>query len=294
MGRADDIFTQGPETLIAQTAAIIAGPVSNFSKRVTERSPDTPSGVPLRWVITGDLINPQFLKGEPTRNAVHFTRSEQAMFVPRPDPLPVWEQNIGEWQEGDSAVVFLARSNPPEIIKVLPSGAGDRDLISLVKEIGSIQSSDKPAPEKWQVYLLTANGDEKKKIALRSLVDGQISWDQLAPLLQKVMTTADTNLRLFTFGLIGYQVTHDKWSGGRSVVDFLCRQLERETDADVTAQYLSHFELMLRFASDEDFRIQRKELRERLRSCLEARCGKLPGGAAGDCADILTRYPVDE
>jgi hypothetical protein len=82
-----------------------------------------------------------------------------------------------------------------------------------------------------------------------------------------------------------------KWSDPAVPADFLCRRLAAETNLEIAGSYLESFDQLLRYASDEDFREKRKELREQLRSCLKDQCLQAGADVAAACKAVLGRYP---
>lgn len=272
MNRFDEMFTTGPETLVAQSRAIVAGPVSHYSKEVKEQSQGS-APIPIRWVISGQLEHPETLKGDAPRTPLCFSREEQSPFLPPLKPVPAWEAEYTQWQPDDKAVVFLGEK-PGEILLVLPSGTGERDLISLVRLIVSIHAtaqSESAQAAAWQRHLLygAASSAESRRIALRSLMKLTRYWSDVASTLRGVMSGKDADLRRYAYGIVAYEIVHDKWSDAAKAAEFLCTQLANEADAEIAESHLQYIDLMLRFATDEDFREQRKALRDQLRGCLK-------------------------
>ena len=272
MNRFDEMFTTGPETLVAQARAIVAGPVSHYSKAVKEQSQGS-TPIPVRWVISGQLEHPETLKGDAPGTSLPFSREEQSPFLPTPEPVPAWEAEYAQWQPDDKAVVFLGEK-PGEILRVLPSETGERDLIALVRLIVSVHAtaqSENAQAVAWQRHLLndTASGAESKRVALRSLMKLTQNWNDVASTLREVMSRKDADLRRYAYGIVAYEIVHDKWSDTAAPAEFLCTQLANETDAEVAASHLQYGNLVLRFASDEDFLEQRKALRDQLHDCLK-------------------------
>lgn len=293
MNGADEIFTTGPETLIAKSAIVIAGAVSNYRKRVTEYSADS-SAIPLRWITSGEIAYPTVLKGRPLESPVRFTRLEQVVFIPRAEPLSAWARAYGEFQPKDHAVIFLEGSRTPQILMVLPSGEGERDMISLAKDIVKIQVSETSAAQTavlWRKCLSSAWSDEGRRAALRSLVAIPMDWNEFQPALDELMASPKTgnNLRSFVFGIVSYGVIHEKWADAGKPLDFLGRRLSAERNADLAVGYLQHVKLLLRFANDEDFRDVRKPLREQLLSCVKQQSSRPEPDVAEECRAILVR-----
>src|SRR5437868_8956388 len=76
---ADAVYKSGLETLVSQSPTIVAGFVSNYSKRVLKESEPGPNAIPLKWVVTGTIDHPRVLKGSLTPISIAFTRTEQSM-----------------------------------------------------------------------------------------------------------------------------------------------------------------------------------------------------------------------
>jgi hypothetical protein len=288
--RADDIFTTGPETLVESAAAVIAGPVSDYEKRVQQSTADS-SHMPLRWEIVGVVAQPEVIKGAAPKTPIRFTHQEQSVVLPTNAPAGGWESDYGEWQPQDRAVIFLDRSQPPGILRAVPSGKGERDFVSLVKEIAAIQV--KPSaqrPDEWRRYLSSAPSDGGRKAALRALIAIPANWAGLAPLLEQVMES-HAGLRTYTFGIVAYGLTRQKWADASKPLDFLCRRFSAETDPDLAIQYVQHFKLIARFANEEAFREARKPLRQQLRTCLQQQSARRDANVAEECRQILTQYP---
>lgn len=272
MNRLDEMFATGPETLVAQSSAIVAGPVSDYSKEVKEQSQGS-TPVPVRWVVSGQLEHPETLKGDVLRTSLRFSREERSPFLPTPEPVPAWEAEYAQWRPDDKAVAFLGKK-PGEILRVLPSGTGERDLISLVRLIVSIHArSESTQAAAWQGHLLNdaASRAESRRVALRSLMKLTRNWSDVASPLRGVMSGKDADLRRYAYGIVAYGIVHDKWSDAAKPAEFLCTQLAKETDAEIAESHRQYVALVLRFAADEDFRAQRKALREQLHGCLKGR-----------------------
>jgi hypothetical protein len=270
MTRFDEMFTTGPETLVAQAHAIVTGPVSGYSKEVKEQSQGS-APIPVRWVISGQLEHPETLKGDAPKNSLRFSCEEQSPFLPPREPVPTWQGEYSQWRADDKAVAFLGQK-PGEILLVLPSGTGQRDLISLVRLIVSIHARSESAQvAAWQRHLLNgaASGAESKRIALRSLMKLTRNWSDVASTLQEVMSEKDADLRRYAYGIVAYEIVHDKWSDAAEPAQFLCMQLAKETNAEIVESHRQYIDLVLRFANEEDFRERRKALRDQLRSCLK-------------------------
>ncbi len=293
MSRMDEMFTVGPELLVSQASTILAGPVSNFAKTVKEMSQGS-DPIPTRWVISGQLAKPEALRGAAPNAPYLFTREEQTPFLPPREPVSEWEADLGQWQPDDKAVVFLGKKG--EVLRVLPSGTGPRDLLSQVRLIASMLAAGRDASAQaaaWTKHLATGSmpAGEDTRIALRSLMRLTHNWNEVMPALRGVMIGNDSAARRYAFGIVAYEVTHQKWADPTHPVEFLCKRLAAEKDLETANSYLEYVDMMLRFASDEDLREQRKPLREQLRSCLKEQCLQAGADVAAACKSVLGRYP---
>ena len=270
MNRFDEMFTTGLETMVANSSAIVAGPVLHYSKNIKEHSEGS-DPIPAKWVISGQLERPETLKGDEQIDSLQLTRNEQTPFLPTPVPVPAWESEYSHWQPGDKAVAFLGKK-PDEILLVVPSGTGDRDLITLVRLIVSNNAMDSTEQvNAWKKHLnhgVKPIG-ESKQIALRSLMKLTTSWSDIEPTSSAVMRDGDADLRRFAYGIVAYSIVKEKWSDATEPVKFLCTQFTNEADTEIVK---SHREFInLRFANKEDFREKRKTMNNQLRDCLKTR-----------------------
>lgn len=274
MNRVDEMFTTGPETLVARSRAIVAGSVSSYSKEVKEQSQGA-APIPIRWVISGRLERPETLKGNPPGTSLQISREERSPFLPAPEPKPAWQAAYDPWQPDDKAVAFLGNA-PGEILLVLPSGTGERDLISLVRlivKIPATASSERDQAAAWQSHLLSgeASSAESKRVALRSLMRLTRNWNDVASTWDAVMRKADANLRRYAYGIVAYGIVHENWSDAIKPAEFLCTLLLKETDTEIAEDYLQYLDLVQRFAANEKSGGQRKALGDQIRGCLQKR-----------------------
>ena len=284
----DDMYTFGPETLIARSTTIVTGPVSGFSQRILLTEPR--SDTPLRWEISGEVARPVALKGMLPPPPIHFVRIEQAVFLMHDNPP--WENDYLLWHPGDHVVIFFENRTRPEI-RVFPSGTGDRDFAALVGRIASVQSIPEPARRfaGWRDELLTGPMAEDKKAAVRALLAFNRPWNEIAPLFrQAIAAAADPFLRAFVFGAVAYAITRQRWPDPAGPAEFLSEVLTRETDTEAAVQYVGVLGPLLGFANEEDHRQERSALRERLRAALR-RCEAGGGEAGAECRDLLERTP---
>ena len=287
MPRADEIYTSGPETLIAESSVIVAGPVLNLVKQITETH--APSGTPLRWEIHGEIERPETLKGDRPPSAIRFTRVEQPVFLDQ-QPQPPWMSDYLLWQPGDEAVIFFQ----PAGLQVFPSGGGERDLVALVRLVVAIQAMSKPE-QRSAAWMAILNSDsstaQAKEAAMRSLVAMRVPFDELLPTFQRVLASSERQVRGFAFGLVVFGITHQLWSEPARPAALLCRKLQAETDDNSVANYLASFSALLNFASEDDFVVARRPLREQLRRCVVEKCDHSAGETAQTCSQILGRFP---
>jgi hypothetical protein len=289
MPRADEIFTSGPETVIAQSNSIVAGPVTNFSRRTLQS--DAPSGTPLHWEIAGDIVHPLVLKGDPPALPLHFTRHEQAAFLDRQDAAS-WETDFLEWQDGDQAVVFLQGAGKTAALRVYPSGSGERDLAAIVKRIAAIQAIADPSARfgAWQNAIKSAPTATERRAALRSLTAMNKPWSDLSATFGDETTFAAPAMRTFVFGLVAYGIMHSRWTDAGAPAGFLCERLERETDRDVLLQEIAMCGTLLAFATEQGYREERQPLTDQLRRCLSRRCQDGNQEATEACKEVLASY----
>src|SRR5262249_27938607 len=186
--RADAIYRMGPETLTAEASAIVTGPVARYAKQVTQQTQPGPDGVPLQWVVTGQVERPQVLKAPAPPAPLSFPRAERAMFMPPDGSALHWEATYGDLAAGDQVVLFFGDGDPKRIRRVVPSGNGERDLASLVREVVAIQAAA-PAEQvkRWLAYVNNAPSEEGRKAALRSLIVIPVDWDKLEPAVDKLL-----------------------------------------------------------------------------------------------------------
>lgn len=280
--RADEIYRSGPENLVAQSSTILAGPISQFAKEVQSRSQGGDDSIPLKWVISGILEKPQILKGEAPAQAIRFSRSEQSLILPRDRSQAAWEQAYGELAPDGQVVIFLGDKSPESILKVLPSGAGEQNLIRLVKDIVQIQAvADQPERlKRWLSYVDNSPSDIGRKAALRSFIAEGGQWAQLAPILERLLTNSQLSrdFQAFAFGIVAFNVIQEKWGDARDeVLQFLCRRFSEEREPRLAIQYVYSLGLIFNYCDDENFRRQRRVVRQTLERCLEERRSLVAG-----------------
>ncbi len=274
--RADEIYRRGSETLIAQSTTILAGPISNYSQNVQLRSEGGADSIPLRWVVSGVIDKPQTLKGQAPSGAVRFSRAEQSIVLPKDPSTADWESVYGELTLDGQVVIFFGDTSPESILKVLPSGAGEENLIGLVKEIVQAQAiaDQSERVKRWLLSIKSCVSDECRKAALRSFIADRGEWPQLVPILEQALSNSQLSreFRAFGFNIVVYNVIQEKWGDSRdAVLAFLCRVFSNELDPRLAIQYVYSLGLIFKFCDDEDFRSQRRSMRQRLESCFEQR-----------------------
>ncbi len=270
--RADQVYTDGPETLVAQSPTILAGPVSSYARRVVETSqPPGPDAMPMRWIVSGRLENPRALKGA-AAGPIAFSRAEQSVFIPGGGGGENWMRDYGDLGERDEAVLFLS-APPVRTVKVLPSGAGERGLAGLVTDIAGIQSlrGKESRTAAWLAYLDSARFDEGRRAALRSLVNSGADWARLNRALDRFLANPGLAepMRAFAFGIVSFGLTRHYWAGSQpAVAGFLCGLFESEERTGLLLQYLLALRLVLIYVMEESQRTARQPLRAQIAGCL--------------------------
>ncbi len=298
-GRAEEIYTTGPETLAARVAQIVSGPVSAYSKQVIATSePPGPSAIPLQWVVTGRVDSPAPLKG-PATKAVSFSKTEPSLALGDPREISSWELDYGQLRPSGQVVLFLSGDPAKPVIKALPSGDGERDLASLLRDIVAIESN--PVGEKqmnaWFSYLGSARTDHGREAALRSLVQMKADWKRMRAALEGLDANASRSERIcrFTFGIVVFGLTSQAWEPDQiSVADFLGRKFESARTPGLELQYILSLKLALRYTMEESERAMREPIRERIMDSLkrsESRASKTPE-LADQYRQIRAAYPA--
>ena len=198
------------------------------------------------------------------------------MLLPPDESTLYWESTYGDLPPQGQAGVFFGDAEAKTIIKIIPSGVGDQDLIALVKGIVPIQSvvDRRERASRWLSYLRSASSDEGRKVALRSFIADGGEWSQLAPILEHALTNSQlsSEFRAFGFGIVAFNVVREKWGDSRDdVLAFLCRLFSNERDPRLAMQYVYSLGLIFSYCDDEDFREQRRSVRRKLESCLDQR-----------------------
>jgi hypothetical protein len=281
---ADIIYRAGPETQIAAAAAVVAGPVSDYSKRVTEATEPVADAIELRWVASGRVASPQVLKGKLAPAPLTFNRVEASMLVdPEPSQLP-WEAAYGDVTPGGRVVLFLEKVEPPTVARAVPSGGGEQDLVGLVKDVVAIHAiaSAGDRQKQWLAYLNSSPTDEGRKAAWRTLVAEPIAWPDLEPIVGPFLKNParSPGARAFAFGILAWAVTQGKWQDHHTAVaDALAKALIAEPDAGVAIQHLLALGQIVSYCAADEFRDQRKPLRNAAVSGINSRPDAArPGG----------------
>ncbi len=267
-GKADQIYSTGPEAMVARSWSVLAGRLSRYSRQIVSSSePPGPDAIPLKWIVTGTVVDPVALKGAAT-GPVAISRPEQSPILPNPGNVEDWEQAYGDLQDGGTVVVFLGGDSAhPAVIKAIPSGSGERDLATLVKDIVSIQSeADKQLRiAAWVAYFDRARLDEGRKAALRSLLNERADWQTVASALERVNSSLKEPMRTYAFGFVAFGITEGYWTAQQAAaVDFLCRWFESEGSPNVLLQDIMTLKLVLRYTAEEGARAARERLRIRV------------------------------
>jgi hypothetical protein len=234
---AEQIYMTGPEALIARSATILAGAISEYARQVKQTTqPPGPDAAPLRWMVTGKLESPRTLKGPAVAGALAFSRLEASLLVSLPGEDD-WMLDYGELREGGEAVVFLPSRT------VLPSGSGERDLVGLVSDIVAIeqQPDEQSRVRGWLAYLENARVEGGRQAALRKLVDGQVEWKSLEAPLGRMMGDPRSSERAlgYAFGIIAFGLTRDHWAKVQMrVAEFMCGIFDSESRPLLLRQYI--------------------------------------------------------
>ena len=228
------IFSQGPETLIADCSNIVAGRPARLGKEVTEAS-GGPGPIPVAWTISGELVDSVWLKGaaDPREAGVRhsFRRPEKALFAVMDSSTPDWELELGSVEQAAMVVLFYrtARAQP----RVLPSPKVGPDLVQLVTDLVRIQSiaEDSARIQALLDYASAAPSSEGRKAALRSLVACHAAWTALQPAWSKLLhdPSSPQEVRTFASLLLVHWVLRDRWPRDQAsavslVVDAFARE----------------------------------------------------------------------
>lgn len=266
-GRAEEIYTAGPETLTASVAQILAGPIAEFSKRILSASePAGPDAIPLKWVVKGRVESPKALKGA-EQGPIAFTRAENSIFISDEIDVPSWELGYGDLQQSGQVVLFVGGDPANPVIQAIPSGAGESDLASLVRDIVAIQANPDAEQDAWLSYVSLARQDHGREAALRSLVRLKANWKRTQPVLEMLMANPSLSqpLRGFVFGIVVFGLTSRAWDRDQlPVADFLCRQFDSARTPELSLRYVLSLKLALNFAMEEATRAARAPVRERI------------------------------
>lgn len=278
--RADSVFRDGPERWVAESPVIVAGPISDYSKEVLQWSGPGPDGVPLKWVIKGELQKPEVLKGRASGTR-RFSRPEQVGFLPEGPAAPAWVLDYGDLGPSDRAILFLKQESSNSAEHILPSGTGERDALTLVRDIVGIQAlPDVEGREAaWISYLRKAPTDEGRKAALRSLISQPAAWGKIGAPLEQLLQNErlGPGMRSFAFGAVAFGITHGAWQASEpQAVDLLSRVFETESNPRQALQYLLHLKLVLAYANEESSRAAREQLRRRILEALRVRAAAMP------------------
>jgi hypothetical protein len=273
---ADQIYQSGPESLAAESWAIVAGPITHYSKQITSAS-EGAEPIPLTWTVSGQLAQPIQLKGTVPSHPLVFSREERSPLVPQDPSVPAWQLSYGELAPGDSTVLFFQGDRTKPVITVLPSGADSGDLIALLQAILPIQAIKDPAQQTttWLQYLEEPHSqDEGRKAALRSLIKAKVAWPKLAAALGR---NSSPDIRTFVFGIVAYAVMRERFGADQpQAVDFLCREFAVEQNPRIALQYVLTLKLLLRYTAQEEGKHDRLPLEQRIVDALKQRRSMAP------------------
>jgi hypothetical protein len=272
--RADQIFRTGPETLVAASSSIVAGPISHYSKEILKSTESDPDSLPVEWKVTGEIDAPRTLKGTPRPSPLRFSRIERSFLSATRSPAPYWAQPYGELSSSGGVVLFYS-SEDGDAAEVLPSGAGELDLAALVKDIVSIQSIAEPKRQidRWLAYLGGGHGDTAARVALRSLAHLSVEWPQLEPAIKKILSgpNVSRDTRDYAFAFSVFRLSHDAWQKeAPTAVEFLCSSFQAQKDPKSQLRYLDSLSLLFDYYSRQPIVESRRPLRQRVENCWKA------------------------
>jgi hypothetical protein len=260
----DDSSESGPEWSVMRSHTIVAGPVAHYSKVLKEGD----DAFPVLWEVSGILEHPQVLKGQAPASAIAFRRTERTQYLSPIGPVSDWAVRLGFLEERDNVVLFL-EPKTHEVILVLPSGKGERDLIAqirLIVSIGALSPNRRRQAAAWREHLLDANV-ECQKLALRSLLRPPSDWKHLAAALGPAMQRGTPRFRKYAFWLLVEAIRKGRWKNTAGPGEFICTRLATETDSETAEQYRRLFDYLWSFATDETSAERRWPLRQQLEKC---------------------------
>ena len=189
--------------------------------------PAGPDAIDLKWTASGRIDLPVLLKGHRT-GPVSFHRKEQSSWESETPSLPSWELDYGEVQpEGEVVLFFGDDTTTPTA--VVPSEAGELDMISLVRDAVAIQAhSPEGQVAGWLAYLESARTDSGRKAGLRSLVRANGDWGRMQPAIERMLAKGTLNepMRAFTFGITAFGLSNNQWAAKQTEVgEFLGEKL---------------------------------------------------------------------
>lgn len=293
---ASEIYRSGLETLVAASRTVVAGEIGHYEKTVTSSSAGAES-IPLTWIVSAQLEQPQTLKGAPPPAPVGFTRAEQSPLLP-----PVaGASSQPEGQEGlspDGMVALFYQGSAERPAIVLPGGENPVARFDLLKEIVAIQAISNPSEQTaaWLAYLGRCRTGEARQVALRSLLHLNIAWPALAPAAERLMADPSTDqaTRSFLFGIVTYALVHDRFAAPHAdVARFLCHAFLAARDDRLSLQYLLQLKLLLRYTEQEEARQSRLPLRQQVIAALKQRAaqGNLSSQLEEQYRQIRSAYP---
>jgi hypothetical protein len=222
--RADAIYRYGPETATASAVAVVTGRVVDLTRRITATTAGAPTA--MTWTTEGRLVDLRPLKGPLPQGEIAIRRAEQAMFAMTPRAEPSWTLDYGELVEDGAAVAFLARTDPPEVTLVVPSGEGEQDLAGVAASAAKIASLKDPDARHGALLAWLAAGPTvpARQAAIRLLLGERVGWHEVRAALAKAWPSADPRARQFFVGAAGFAMVERIWpADDKGPVDFMCR-----------------------------------------------------------------------
>jgi hypothetical protein len=292
---ANTIYRTGIETLVSQSPSILTGSVDDYSKKILSESQGGANAIPLKWIVSGRVNHPKVIKGTLPSKAVSFSRKEQSEIIPGDTSIAQWELDYGHLELSDAAVLFLNDDPDQSVVKVLPVGDENQDLVPLVTDIVRIQALSRGQQvDAWLAYLANGERTSQIEVALRSLLANKIEWNKLAPSMSTMMHNSSNSpaSRAFAFGAVSFGLTLGIWKGDSiAVTDFLCRTFAAESNESQALQYVLHLKQILRATELDKFGKEGEPVRKQILRCLHETRAQGPDVEV-QYKDIFSRYPL--
>jgi hypothetical protein len=271
--QADQIFRIGPEDLVAGSSSIVSGRVSLYAQEVQKYSQPGKSGLPLEWIARGQINRPTLLKGTAPPAPIRFSRAEHSRFQPTNSAISIWEESFGELSPDGQVVLFFGKED--SVLKVLPSGSDQQNLVALVGDIVAIQAIPDPARQRqsWAQYLGSAGTEEGREAAMRSLVRAGADWTEMEVAFRALFaqTGLSGDARTFAFSFVAFHVTQGTWGNDvNQAVELLCQTFSTEKNPKQQLRYLQSFKLILVYAVQVPQQKSRQPLKQSVAECLRA------------------------